>query len=297
MERKTPPDYPPEVLALFDQYVHGAIDRRQFLERAGRFAVGGLTAAALLQSLSPDYARAEQVPADDPNLKCEQISYSSPKGYGTIKGYLARPKKGGKFPAVLVVHENRGLNPYIRDVARRLAAARFLALAPDALTPVGGYPGNDDKGRELQAGLDTAKIIEDMAAGAAFVKGHPESTGKLGVVGFCFGGMVANTLAVRMPDLKAAVPFYGTQPPAADVPRIKAALLLHYAATDPRVNAGWPAYEAALKANHVDYTAQFYEGTQHGFHNDTTPRYDANAAKLAWTRTLEFFEKRLRSTD
>jgi len=294
MERKTTSDYDPELLALFDQYVHGAIDRRQFLERASRFAAGGLTAAALLESLSPNYAWAQQVPANESSLKCETISYPSPKGYGTIKGYLARPKGGGKFPAVLVVHENRGLNPYIEDVARRLAIAKFLALAPDALTPVGGYPGNDDKGRELQATLDSAKIIEDMAAGAAFVKSHPESTGKLGVVGFCFGGAVANTLAVRMPDLSAAVPFYGTQPPAADVAKIKAALLIHYAATDPRVNEGWPAYEAALKANHVDYTAYFYEGTQHGFHNDTTPRYDAAAAKLAWTRTLEFFEKRLR---
>ena len=294
MERKTTSDYDPELLALFDQYVHGAIDRRQFLERASRFAAGGLTAAALLESLSPNYAWAQQVPANESSLKCETISYPSPKGYGTIKGYLARPKGGGKFPAVLVVHENRGLNPYIEDVARRLAIAKFLALAPDALTPVGGYPGNDDKGRELQATLDSAKIIEDMAAGAAFVKSHPESTGKLGVVGFCFGGAVANTLAVRMPDLSAAVPFYGTQPPAADVAKIKAALLIHYAATDPRVNEGWPAYEAALKANHVDYAAYFYEGTQHGFHNDTTPRYDAAAAKLAWTRTLEFFEKRLR---
>ena len=294
MERKAASDYDPELLALFDEYVHGAVDRRQFLERASRFAVGGLTAAALLESLSPNYAWAQQVPANDPGLKCERVSYPSPKGYGTIKGYLAWPKSGGKFPAVLVVHENRGLNPYIEDVARRLASAKFLALAPDALTPVGGYPGNDDKGRELQANLDSAKIIEDMATGAAFVKAHPESTGKLGVVGFCFGGAVANTLAVRMPDLSAAVPFYGMQPPAADVARIKAALLIHYAATDPRVNEGWPAYEAALKANHVDYTSYFYEGTQHGFHNDTTPRYDPAAAKLAWTRTLEFFEKRLR---
>jgi carboxymethylenebutenolidase len=294
MQRKTTSDYHPELLALFDQYVHGGIDRRQFLERASRFAVGGLTAAALLESLSPNYAWAQQVPPDDKALRAERISYPSPKGYGTIKGYLARPTGGGKFPAVLVVHENRGLNPYIEDVTRRLATAKFLALAPDALTPVGGYPGNDDKGRELQATLDSAKIMEDMAAGAAFVKSHPESTGKLGVVGFCFGGAVANTLAVRMPDLSAAVPFYGTQPPAADVPKIKASLLIHYAGTDPRVNEGWPAYEAALKANHVDYTAYFYEGTQHGFHNDTTPRYDAAAAKLAWTRTLDFFEKKLR---
>ena len=294
MERKTAADYDPELLALFDQYVHGGVDRRQFLERASRFAVGGLTAAALLESLSPQYAWAQQVPPNDSRLKTEIVSYASPKGYGTIKGYLARPAGGGKFPAVLVVHENRGRTPYIEDVARRLAIARFLAFAPDALTPLGGYPGDDDKGRELQATLDTAKIIEDMAAGAAFIKSHPESTGKLGVVGFCFGGAVANALAVRMPELAAAVPFYGTQPPVEDVAKIKASLLIHYAGTDPRVNAGWPAYEAALKASHADYAAYVYEGTQHGFHNDTTPRYDEAAAKLAWQRSLDFFNKNLR---
>jgi carboxymethylenebutenolidase len=212
-----------------------------------------------------------------------------------VKGYLARPRGGpAKRPAVLVVHENRGLNPYIEDVVRRLAVAEFLAFAPDALTSAGGYPGDDDKGRELQAGLDRGKILEDMAAGAAFVRDHAGSTGKLGVVGFCFGGYVANALAVRLPDLAAAVPFYGTQPPEADVPKIKASLLLHYASNDERVNAGWPAYEKALKANKVDYTAHFYEGTNHGFHNDTTPRYDAAAAKLAWDRTLDFLNKKLR---
>jgi carboxymethylenebutenolidase len=295
MERKKAEDFDPELLDLFDQYVHGGLDRRQFLERASRFALGGATAAALLESLSPHYAWAQQVPAADGRLQAEYVSYPSPQGHGTIKGYLARPREGtGKWPAVLVVHENRGLNPYIEDVTRRLAVANFLAFAPDALTPVGGYPGNDDKGRELQASLDRAKILEDMAAGAAFVRDHPRSTGKLGVIGFCFGGFVSNALAVRMPDLAAAVPFYGGQPPAADVPKIKASLLLHYAGNDARVNEGWPAYETALKANKVDYTAHFYEGTNHGFHNDTTPRYDAAAAKLAWQRTLEFLNKKLR---
>ena len=295
MERKKAEDFDPELLDLYDQYVHGALDRRQFLEHASRFALAGATAATLLESLSPHYAWAQQVPADDRRLQAEYASYPSPKGHGTIKGYLARPREGsGKWPAVLVVHENRGLNPYIEDVTRRLAVANFLAFAPDALTPVGGYPGNDDKGRELQASLDRAKIVEDMAAGAAFVRDHPRSTGKLGVIGFCFGGFVSNALAVRMPHLVVAVPFYGGQPPAADVPKIKASLLLHYAGNDARVNEGWPAYETALKANKVDYTAHFYEGANHGFHNDTTPRYDAAAAKLAWQRTLEFLNKKLR---
>jgi carboxymethylenebutenolidase len=295
MERKTIADFDPELLALFDQYVHGGVDRRQFLERASRFAVGGMTAAALLETLSPRYAWAEQVPKDDKRLQAEYVTYDSPRGHGRIKGYLARPREGsGKLPAVLVVHENRGLNPYIEDVVRRLAVADFLAFGPDALTPVGGYPGDDDKGRELQAKLDREKILEDMAAGAAFVRDHARSSGKLGVVGFCFGGFVSNWLAVRMPDLLAAVPFYGSQVPAADVSKIKASLLLHYAATDERVNAGWPPYEEALKANKVDYTAHVYPGTNHGFHNDTTPRYDEAAAKLAWQRTLEFFNKKLR---
>jgi carboxymethylenebutenolidase len=295
VERKGAGDFDPELLDLFDQYVHGGMDRRQFLERAGRFAVGGVTAATLLESLSPHYAWAQQVPADDGRVETEYARYPSPQGHGAMKGYLARSRGGAaKLPAVLVVHENRGLNPYIEDVTRRLAVAGFLAFAPDALAPVGGYPGNDDKGRELQGTLDRAKILEDMAAGAAFVRDHPRSSGKLGVIGFCFGGFVSNTLAVRMPDLSAAVPFYGGQPPAADVPKIKASLLLHYAGNDERVNAGWPAFEAALKANRVDYAAHFYEGTNHGFHNDTTPRYDEAAAKLAWQRTLDFLNKKLR---
>jgi carboxymethylenebutenolidase len=295
MERKTADAFDPELLALYDLYVHGGVDRRQFLDRASRFAVGGMTAAGLLEALNPQYAWAQQVPPDDKRIQTEYATYPSPKGHGTVKGYLARPREGSaKLPAVLVVHENRGLNPYIEDVVRRLAAANFLAFGPDALTPVGGYPGNDDKGRELQASLDRDKILEDMAAGAAFVRDHARSSGKLGVVGFCFGGFVSNWLAVRLPDLRAAAPFYGGQVPAADVPKIKAALLLHYASNDERVNAGWPAYEEALKANKVEYTAHFYEGTNHGFHNDTTPRYDEKAAKLAWERTLAFFNQKLR---
>jgi carboxymethylenebutenolidase len=295
MERKTASEFSPEVLRLYDQYVHGGIDRRQFVDRASRVAAGGASGAALLDLLSPRYAWAQQVPPDDKRIRTEYATCPSPQGYGSIKGLLARPAEGAaKRPAVLVVHENRGLNPYIEDVARRLAVADFLAFAPDALTSVGGYPGNDDKGRELQGSLDRAKILEDMAAGAAFVRDHAASTGKLGVVGFCFGGFVSNALAVRMPDLVAAVPFYGGQAPAADVPKIKASLLLHYASNDQRVNEGWPAYETALKAAGVSYTAHFYENTNHGFHNDTTPRYDEAAAKLAWQRTLEFFNQKLR---
>jgi len=295
VERRKASEFDPELLALFDQYVHGGVDRRQFLDRASRFAAGGVTAAALLDSLSPHYAWAQQVPPDDARLKAEYATYPSPKGSGTMRGYLVKPAGAkGKLPAVLVVHENRGLNPYIEDVTRRLAIAGFLAFAPDALTPKGGYPGSDDKGRELQASLDRNAILEDMLAGAEFVKNRPESSGKLGVIGFCFGGWVANAIAVRMPDLLGAVPFYGTQPPASDVPQIKAALLLHYAGNDQRVNAGWPAYEEALKANKVEYTAYVYEGVNHGFHNDTTPRYDEAAATLAWQRTLEFLNRKLR---
>jgi carboxymethylenebutenolidase len=294
MERKKASEFDPELLDLFDQYVHGGVDRRGFLDRASRFAVGGVTAAALLESLAPHYAWAQQVPPDDARLHTERASYPSPQGSGEMKGYLARPAKpSGKLPGVLVVHENRGLNPYIEDVTRRLGVAGYLAFAPDALTPVGGYPGSDDKGRELQAGLDRNKIMEDFAAGAAYLKAQPACTGRIGVVGFCFGGGVANALAVRLPDLAAAVPFYGAQPKAEDVAKIKAKLLIHYAANDERVNAGWPAYETALKAANVSYSVHFYEGTNHGFHNDTTPRYDEAAAKLAWQRTLEFFDKTL----
>lgn len=295
MERKTASDFDPELLRLFDRYVHGGISRREFLDGAARFAVGGLTAAALVESLNPNYAWAQQVPKDDKRIRTDYLNYPSPEGYGSIRAYLVRPADArGKLPGVVVVHENRGLNPYIEDVARRLGVVGFLALAPDELTPVGGYPGNDDKGRELQATLDPKKMIEDFVAAAVYLKSHPECTGKVGVVGFCYGGGVANTLAVRLPDLAAAVPFYGIQPAAADVAKIRAPLLIHYAATDERINAGWPAYEAALQANKVPYTAYIYEGTNHGFHNDTTPRYDNAAATLAWARTIEFLNKTLK---
>lgn len=295
MERKKASDFDPELLALFDRYVHGGITRREFVDGAARFAVGGLSAAALLETLSPNYAWAQQVPKDDSRLKAEYVNYPSPQGSGNIRGYLARPAKaGGRLPGVVVVHENRGLNPYIEDVARRLGVLNFLALAPDALTPAGGYPGDDDKGRELQAKLDPAKMIEDFVAAAVFLKSHAECSGKVGVVGFCYGGGVANTLAVRISDLGAAVPFYGRQPATEDVAKIKCPLLIHYAGLDERINAGWPAYEAALKANHVTHTAYTYDGANHGFHNDTTPRYDKAAATLAWERTVDFFNKTLR---
>ncbi len=295
MERKRASDYDQRLLNLYDDFVHGRIDRRDFLRDAAKFAVGGLTAESILASLSPNYAWAQQVAKDDPRLVTETIEYASPKGGGTMRGLLACPATEGKFPAVLVIHENRGLNPYIEDVARRLAIAGFLALAPDALAPLGGYPGNDDAGRELQRKRDVEEMTQDFIAAAELLKSHPRSTGRVGVVGFCFGGGMANTLAVRMPDtIVAAVPFYGRQPAAEDVPRIKASLLLHYAELDRRINAGWPAYEEALKAAEVPYTAHVYKGVNHGFHNDTTPRYDEAAAKLAWQRTIEFFNAQLR---
>jgi carboxymethylenebutenolidase len=288
-------DFPQEVLDLFDKYVHGGLDRRGFIEGAARFSVAGLTAAGIFEVLRPKYVEAQQVPKDDKRLKTEYVEYPSPQGHGTMKGYLARPADAkGKLPGVLVIHENRGLNPHTEDVARRAALANFLAFAPDALTPVGGYPGDDDKGRELQGKLETAKIIEDFVAAAGFLKAHKECTGKVGAVGFCFGGGVVNQLAVRLPDLAAGVPFYGNQPAAEDVAKIKAPLLIQYAETDQRINAGWPAYEAALKAAGTRYTMHQYPGTQHGFLNDTTPRFDKEAAALAWQRTVEFFEKNLR---
>ena len=288
-------DFDQKLLNLFDRYVHGLINRREFLEGASKFAVGGLTAAAILESLNPRYAQAQQIPEDDSRLKTETIEYPSPQGSGTIRAYLARPaNSSGNLPGVVVIHENRGLNPHIKDVARRTGLAGFLALAPDALTPLGGYPGNDDEGRTLQRQLDRGKMTEDFVAAALHLKSHPECSGRIGVVGFCFGGGMANTLAVRLPDLAAAVPFYGGQPAAEDVPKIKAPLLLHYGGLDTRVNKGWPDYEAALKANGVTYTAHIYEGANHGFHNDTTPRYDQAAATLAWQRTIDFFNQRLR---
>ena len=295
MERKKASEFDPELLRLFDRYVHGGISRREFLDGAARFAVGGLTAAAILESLGPNYAWAQQVPKDDKRIRTEYVSYPSPEGHGSVRAYVVRPADArSKLPGVVVVHENRGLNPYIEDVTRRLGVAGFLSLAPDALTPAGGYPGNDDKGRELQATLDPKKMVEDFVAAAVYLKSHPECTGKVGVVGFCYGGGVANTLAVRLPDLAAAVPFYGMAPAAADVAKIKAPLLIHYAATDERINAAWPAYETALQANKVPYTAYIYAGTNHGFHNDTTPRYDQAAATLAWDRTIEFFNRTLK---
>jgi len=296
MERKKASDYPQELLDLFHLYQHGDINRRDFLNRAGKFAVGGVTAAALFESLKPNYAWAQQVPKDDKRLKTEYVTVQSSQGNGTIRGYFARPASAsGKLPAVLVVHENRGLNPYIEDVARRFAVANFIALAPDGLTSVGGYPGDDEKGAVKFREVNGPKMLEDFVAAAGWLKSHADSTGKVGVVGFCFGGGIANTLAVRIPDLGAAAPFYGRQPSAEDAAKIKAPLLLHYAGTDQGVNGGWPAYEAALKANNKTYTAYVYEGTQHGFHNDTTPRYDEAAAKLAWQRTVDFFNKYLRS--
>jgi carboxymethylenebutenolidase len=297
MERKKASDFDQELLNLFDQYVHGQIDRRGFLDRAGKFAVGGMTAAMLLDALNPQFAAAQQVPKDDKRLKTETVEYDSLQGTGKVKGYLARPAAAaGKLPGVLVVHENRGLNPHIEDIARRVALDNFVAFAPDALTPLGGYPGDEDKARELFSKLDQTKTREDFVAAAGYLKGRPDCTGKIGVVGFCYGGGIANMLATRVPDLGAAVPFYGGQARAEDVPNIKAPLLIHYAEKDERINAGWPAYEAALKANNVKYSAYIYPGTQHGFNNDTTPRYDEAAAKLAWQRTIEFFNKNLRST-
>jgi carboxymethylenebutenolidase len=296
MERKKATDFPQELLDLFDRYVHGDIDRREFLEGAKKFAVGGVTATALWESLRPNYAWAQQVPKDDSRIKTEYVTVPSPQGNGSIRGYLVRPANAnGKLPGVLVIHENRGLNPYIEDVARRLGTEKFIAFAPDGLTSVGGYPGNDEKGGQLFSQVDKPKMTEDFLAAAHWLKARPDCTGKIGVVGFCFGGGIANTLAVRMgSDLAAAVPFYGAQPSAADTAKIKAPLLLQYAGLDTRIDAGWPAYEEALKANHVTYTAYTYEGVNHGFHNDTTPRYDQAAAKLAWQRTIEFFDKYLK---
>jgi carboxymethylenebutenolidase len=298
MERMKASDFPQELLDLFHLYVHGEIDRRAFLDRAGKFAVGGLTAAAILDMLKPNYAWAEQVPKNDPRIKAEVVTVPSPQGNGSIKGYFARPAKAaGKLPAILVVHENRGLNPYIEDVARRLATANFIALAPDGLTSVGGYPGDDEKGGELFGKVDRAKMTEDFVAAATWLKTNAESTGKIGVVGFCFGGGIANTLAVRMgADLAAAVPFYGAAPMEADVAKIKAAVLAHHGELDTRLAEAWPAYEAALKKNNVPHDGYIYPKANHGFHNDTTPRYDEAAAKQAWTRTIDWFNKYVRTT-
>lgn len=295
MSRKTANDFDPEVLKLFDRYVHGQLSRRGFLQGAGKFAIAaGVTAEGLLLALNPTFAAAEQVKPDDARLKARYVEYPSPEGYGTLRGYLVQPAKAkGKLPTVLVVHENRGLNPHIEDIARRLALDGFIAFAPDALFPLGGYPGDEDKARELFQKLDQTKTRADFVAAADILKKLPEGNGKVGAVGFCYGGGVSNFLATRIPDLAAAVPFYGQQPADEDVPKIKAPLLLQYAENDERINAGWPKYEAALKANKVNYQAYVYPGVQHGFNNDTTPRYDEAAAKLAWGRTVAFFKQHL----
>jgi len=295
MERKKASDFPQELLNLFDRYVHGDIDRRAFLDGAKKFATGGVTATMLWEALRPNYALAQQVAKDDKRIKTGYETVQSPQGNGNIKGYLARPTKGGKAPGVLVIHENRGLNPYIEDVARRLAVADFVAFAPDGLTSVGGYPGDEEKAAAEFRNVDGKKMFEDFVASAEWLKSRPDCTGKIGAVGFCFGGGIVNQLAVRLgSDLSAGVPFYGAQPKAEDAAKIKAPLLLHYASEDQRITGNWPAWEAALKANHVTYEGFVYQGAQHGFHNDTTPRYDEANAKLAWQRTIDFFNKNLR---
>ena len=297
MERKKASDFPQELLNLFDGYVHGRIDRRAFLDGAQKFAVGGLTAAALFEMLRPNYAWATQVAEDDSRIKVETVSVPSPKGNGSVSGYLVRPANAQvKLPVVLVVHENRGLNPYIKDVARRLAVADFIAFAPDGLTSVGGYPGDDEKAVQLFREVNADKMREDMLAAAMWLKARPDSNGKLGAVGFCYGGTVVNWLAVRMgSDLAAAVPFYGGQPSAADAAKIKAPVLAHYGELDTRITSGWPAFDTALTAAHVVHEGYVYKGANHGFHNDTTPRYDEAAAALAWERTLGWFNKYLRT--
>lgn len=295
MTRKTAQDFAPEVLKLFDQYVHGLIGRRGFLQSAARYTAGVAGAELLLAELSPNFALAQQVKADDARIRTSYIEIASPQGYGKVRGYLVQPAQAtGRLPTVLVVHENRGLNPHIEDIARRLALDGFIAFAPDTLFPLGGYPGDEDKARELFPKLEQAKTRNDFLASAAALKALPQGNGKVGVVGFCYGGGIANFLATQIADLGAAVPFYGAQPPEEDVARIKAPLLLQYAGNDERINAGWPKYEAALKKAHVPYEAYIYEGAQHGFNNDTTPRYDQAAAKLAWQRTVDFFNKHLR---
>ncbi|HEU5291159.1 MAG TPA: dienelactone hydrolase family protein [Cyclobacteriaceae bacterium] len=286
-------DLKQEVFDLYDDYAHNRIDRRDFIQKLSTYAVGGLTVASLMGFLMPDYKGAIQIQKDDPRLKSEYINYTS--GTRTIKGLLSKPKdEKKKLGGIVVVHENRGLNPHIEDVARRAALAGFISLAPDMLTPLGGYPGTDDQGRELQSKRDRNEMLEDFIAGYNYLKSHADCNGKVGVVGFCFGGWISNMMAVRIPDLTAAVPFYGGQPPAEDVPKIKAPLLLHYAGLDTRVNEGWPAYENLLKENKKEYTAYIYENTNHGFHNDTTPRYDKTAAELAWKRTVDFFTTELK---
>lgn len=297
MTRKTADNFHPEVLKLFDQYVHGQASRRDFLVGAAKYAaLAGVTATGLLAALSPQFAAAQQVKPDDARITTSYVEIDSPNGNGKIRGYLVKlAKAAGKLPTVLVVHENRGLNPHIEDITRRIALDNFIAFAPDALFTLGGYPGDEDKARELFQKLDQTKTQEDFVNAAHYLKKLPDANGKVGVVGFCYGGGIANFLATRLPDLGAAVPFYGRQPEAADVAKIKAPLLIHYAGVDERINAGWPAYETALKAAKINYQTFIYEGSQHGFNNDTRPRFDEKAAKLAWGRTIEFFNKHLRT--
>lgn len=293
--RLTAADFDQDLLILFDAYVHGDLDRRGFLASAQKFAKAGMTAAGLLAALSPNFAAGQQVPADDARLKIDRVSHPSPNGSGTVKGYLARPAGAGtrKLPTVLVIHENRGLNPHIEDITRRLALDGYMAFAPDALTPLGGYPGNEDDARAAFAKLDQGKTREDFLAAVGWLKARPDTTGKIGAVGFCWGGGMVHQLSVRLPDLAAGVPFYGNTPDPSEAAKVKMPLLIQQAEVDDRINAAWPAYEAALKAAGVKFTAYRYAGTQHGFNNDTTPRYDAAAAKLAWSRTMEFFKANL----
>ncbi|MFT7309829.1 MAG: carboxymethylenebutenolidase [Paracoccaceae bacterium] len=294
MQRKKASDFHPRILEMYDGYVHGKMSKREFLTGAGKYAAAGVTGAMVLESLQPNYALAQQVMPDDPSIETMVVSYESPEGNGTIKGLMAKPAGAtGKLPAVLVIHENRGLNPYIEDVVRRAAKAGYLAFGPDGLTPLGGYPGNDEDGRAMQKQIDGGKLMADFFAAFEFLTDHEGSTGKVGAVGFCYGGGVCNALAVAYPEMGASVPFYGRQPTAEDVAAIQAPLLIHYGELDERINAGWPAYEEALKANGKAYEAHIYAGANHGFHNDTTPRYDEDAAKLAWERTLAHFAAHL----
>jgi carboxymethylenebutenolidase len=296
MERKKASDFPPEVMKLFQGYVHGSLDRREFLDRAAKYAVGSFTAAAMLDALQPNFAWAQQVPKDDARIRTETVSYPSVHGSGKISGYLVKPAKGAaKLPAIVVIHENRGLNPYIEDVARRLGTIGYLAFAPDSLSPFGGYPGDEDKARDMFAKQDRAKMIEDLLNAVPYLKSRPDTTGKIGAVGFCFGGGVVNQIAVRYPEVTAAAPYYGAQPSAADAAKIKATVLAHYASEDPGINKGIPAYEEALKAAKVRHEFHIYPNTQHGFHNDTTPRYDEAAAKLSWQRTVDLFNKSVKA--
>ncbi|SEO93327.1 carboxymethylenebutenolidase [Salinihabitans flavidus] len=295
MRRRNARDFAPELLEIFDGYVHGRITKRAFIEMAGKYTAAGVTGAMVLEQLKPNYALARQVSPDDPAITTEIVTYNSPDGHGPIDGLMARPAgASGSLPAVLVVHENRGLNPYVEDVVRRVAKAGYLALGPDGLTPLGGYPGNDDDGRTLQRQLDGARLMEDFFAAFEYLRDHPDSTGKVGCVGFCYGGGICNALAVAYPDLAASVPFYGRQPAAEDVPAIEAPLLIHYAGLDGRINSGWEAYSQALREHQKAFSVHFYPEVNHGFHNDTTPRYDEDAATLAWQRTLAFFETHLR---